>query len=177
MCVICEFWLTKRYWTLSYGNIEKEKKRRPENIFDYIHRICVDMELCIRFCISIGEMGGTLCFDFDNSFEFVCDFQSFLQLKVKKIDTDLHCNNCDNLNLFYQSFWCRFSADFLRLWKILFENEMAYLHGLHHWFCWSKPNLARHFFILLPKYHHWCKAIDGECWRENKQTIFLALDQ
>lgn len=33
---------------------------------------------------------------------------------------------------------------------VKFTQTIAYLHGLHHWFCWSKPNLARHFFMLLP---------------------------
>lgn len=30
------------------------------------------------------------------------------------------------------------------------REKGTHLHGLHHWFCWSNPYLARHFFMLLP---------------------------
>lgn len=36
-------------------------------------------------------------------------------------------------------------------WKLKFkqkknETTNTYLHGLHQWFCWSRPYRARHFF-------------------------------
>lgn len=35
---------------------------------------------------------------------------------------------------------------------MLYKNSIknTYLHGLHHWLCWSRPYLALHFFILCP---------------------------
>jgi len=29
----------------------------------------------------------------------------------------------------------------------------AYRHGLHHWFCWSRPYRARHFLAFAPSVH------------------------
>lgn len=34
------------------------------------------------------------------------------------------------------------------------EKRATYLQGLHHWLCWSRPYLARHFFMLLPAQKH-----------------------
>lgn len=182
--------------TNSTENMEKEKKRIPKNTFIiFIEFVCIrffsdNFSFRLKEWIEIYVLVLIIIIHL-NSYVIRMVFWTFtVERKENRYwrtaMTAVICTSGPNPNSsnfvsiirFLSIILARAQCGFSLSVRSLFVIEFAYLHGLHHWFCWSKPNLARHFFILLPRYHHWCEAQSMTSGgKKSRQTIFLALDQ